>query len=254
MTNSTYKNSKIFLNIDNFGCQKFKNRVKQEVITYSIKQTADYCAKNIEYDELSSSFDIYKANEKLGEIELIIPGEHNVYNALAVVCVLDRLGYKFDDYKKHFKTFSGMGRRFQFIAQTKGVKIIDDYAHHPNEIKSTLNAIKNYKKRKVVIFQPHRYTRLKALWDEFLDSFNTIDKLYLVDVFTAGDKFDVTYNSKNFASEISKKGIDAKYVEGTIKEAGKKIAPELKENDLLLTLGAGDITEIGGVINDILAK
>ena len=147
-----------------------------------------------------------------------------------------------------------MGRRFQLVANINDIKIIDDYAHHPSEIKSTLNAIKNLKKRKLAIFQPHRYTRLKGLWNEFLESFEVLDELYVIDVFNAGDKFDEQYNSKNFVSEINKKGIKAKYIEGNIIEASKKITPELKQGDILLTLGAGDITKIGGMINDLLAK
>ena len=147
-----------------------------------------------------------------------------------------------------------MGRRFQIVANTKGIKIIDDYAHHPTEIKTTLDSIKNITKRKIAIFQPHRYTRLKGLWNEFLESFNSIDKLYVIDVFNAGDKPLDDFNSKNFAIEIAKKGIDATYIKGDINQAAEKITPELKENDIILTLGAGDITKIGGIINDLLTK
>ena len=147
-----------------------------------------------------------------------------------------------------------MGRRFQIVADVNNIKIIDDYAHHPSEIQSTLNSIKNLKNRKVVIFQPHRYTRLKGLWEEFLNSFNVIDKLYVLDVFSSGDKFDENYNSKNFVAEILKKGVKAEYIKGNIDEASKDIAFALKESDIVLTLGAGDITKIGGAINDLLSK
>jgi UDP-N-acetylmuramate--alanine ligase len=131
--------------------------------------------------------------------------------------------------------------------------LIDDYAHHPNEIKSTLNAIKDLKRRKIAIFQPHRYTRLKGLWSEFLESFDVVDELYVVETFNAGDKFDETYNSKNFVEAIVKKGVKAKYIQGSMDVAGAKIAPEIKQGDIVLTLGAGDITKIGGVINGLLA-
>lgn len=147
-----------------------------------------------------------------------------------------------------------MGRRFQLVCDVNDIKIIDDYAHHPKEIKSTLSATKDLKRRKIAIFQPHRYTRLKGLWDEFLDSFDYVDELYVVDTFCAGDKFDETYNSKNFVKEFNKKSNKAKYIEGTISEAGKKIAPQLKKGDIVLTLGAGDITKIGEVINGLLAN
>ena len=100
----------------------------------------------------------------------------------------------------------------------------------------------------------HRYTRLKGLWNEFLESFNDIDVLYVVKVFNAGDKFDEVYNSQTFATEIAKRGLKAKYIEGNMEQAGEKIAKEIQDNDLILTLGAGDITKIGGIIDDLLTN
>ena len=149
-----------------------------------------------------------------------------------------------------------MGRRFQIVAdnKTKNIKIVDDYAHHPSEIKSTLNAVQKSSRRKVVIFQPHRYTRLKGLWNDFLSAFYNIDKLFVLDVFSAGDEKDEEFNSKNFTHDIKQNNVNAEYIEGDIKTAAKTITPELKQNDLVLTLGAGDITKIGEVINDLLSK
>lgn len=254
-TKNLKSNGKIFINIDNEGNNKLLKIIENDnIITYGIKNNANYQAKNIIFDDFETSFEIYKKNKLLGKIKLIIPGEHNVYNALAITAVLDFLGLNFEKYGKYFEEFSGMGRRFQIITNTNGIKIIDDYAHHPTEIKTTLNAIKNIKNRKIAIFQPHRYTRLKSLWNEFLESFNVVDKLYIVDVFNAGDKPLDNFNSKNFAVEISKKGINATYIKGNINEAAKKITPELKKDDIVLTLGAGDITKIGGIINDLLTK
>ena len=246
---------KVFINIDNKGNNKLLKIIeKNNIITYSIENNADYQAKNIIYDDFNTTFEIYKKDNLLGKINLIIPGKHNIYNALAICAILDTLGLKFEEYAKYFREFSGMGRRFQIVADIKNIKIIDDYAHHPTEIKTTLSAVENIKKRKVAIFQPHRYTRLKGLWDEFLESFNSIDKLYVLDVFSAGDKPLDDYNSKNFAYEIAKKGINATYIQGDIAKAAEKIAPELCQNDIVLTLGAGDITKIGGMINDLLTK
>jgi len=173
---------------------------------------------------------------------------------LSVIAILDELGFQFDEYSKYFEEFTGMGRRFQLVAEVDDIKIIDDYAHHPSEIKSTLDAIKSSSRRKIAIFQPHRYTRLKGLWDEFLESFYNIDKLFVLDVFCAGDEPLKDYNSKIFAQEISKKGVCAQYVAGNIAQAACKIAPELNKNDLVLTLGAGDITKIGEELNGLLTK
>ena len=251
------KDGKLFLNLDNLGCNIFKSQIDFEnIITYAIDNNADYTVKNIKFEELTSSFEIYKKGNLLGRINLIVPGMHNICNALAVVSILDNLGFEFSGYSKYFEEFSGMGRRFQLVCNNKekDIKIIDDYAHHPSEIKSTLNAIQKSSKRKVIIFQPHRYTRLKGLWNEFLSSFYNIDKLFVLDVYSAGDNFDCEFNSKNFANDIKQNGVDAQYIQGNIEEAAKKIFPELKNGDLVLTLGAGDITKIGGVINDLLSK
>lgn len=251
------KNDKLFLNLDNMGCNIFKSQIDYEnIITYAVDNDADYTVKNIEFVELNSMFEVYKKGELLGKIKLIVPGFHNVCNALAVVSVLDSLGFKFSDYSKYFEEFSGMGRRFQLVAQNKekNIKIVDDYAHHPSEIKSTLNAIQKTSRRKVVIFQPHRYTRLKGLWNDFLSAFYNIDKLFVLDVFSAGDEYDCEFNSKNFAHDIKQNNVDAQYIEGDIKTAAESITSQLKNDDLVLTLGAGDITKIGGVINDLLSK
>ena len=243
------ENSKtIFANIDNSGVQKLKHK---NFISYGIND-GFYKAKNIIFEGLGSSFDIYKDGKFLTKIKLIIPGIHNVYNALAIASVLDYLGL--ENYEKYFSEFSGMGRRFQLVADVNNIKIIDDYAHHPSEIQSTLSALKNIKNRKVVIFQPHRYTRLKALWDEFLKSFDIADELYVLDTFNAGDKFDTAYNSEIFAHEIAKKGIKAQYIKGNMEKAGKLIALKLTDGDIVLTLGAGDVTKVGGIINDLLTK
>jgi len=251
------ESSYIFANIDNFGVRELLSEIKNKnIISYGINSKACYVAKNINFEELNSSFDIYKQDKFLGKINLIIPGIHNIYNALGVVSILDTLGLNFKEYSKFLSEFSGMGRRFQIVAETKGIKIIDDYAHHPTEIKSTLSALQNTNKRKIAIFQPHRYTRLQGLWEEFLNCFDDVDKLYVTDVFSAGDMMIKDVDSEHFVKAFKNKNIkpEAKYIKGTILEASKQIMPELKEGDIVLTIGAGDITKIGEMINDLLTK
>lgn len=251
----TKTDSKLFINIDSAGCNEFLKQTKiKNITTYSLNLKSDYKAANIIFDELSSSFDVYHKEKLLGNIKLIVPGIHNVYNALAIVSLLDSLGFEFSQYSSYFSEFSGIGRRFQIVAEIDDIKIIDDYAHHPSEIQSTLEAVNKINKRKVAIFQPHRYTRLKGLWGEFLESFENVDKLFVLDVYAAGDKFDKLYNGETFVEAIKQKGVDAQYIKGNIEQAGKEIAKNLKTGDIVLTLGAGDITKIGGVINDLLSK
>lgn len=249
------KDAKVFLNIDSKGVVDFLNQTKaKNIITYSVEAKADYTAENIAINGLESSFDVYKKDKLLGKINLIIPGIYNIYNALSVVCILDSLGFNFSDYSRYFCDFSGMKRRFQLVFNKNNIKLYDDYAHHPSEIKSAIGAIKGIKNRKVVIFQPHRYSRFKDLWDEFSNSFDGADKLYILDVFSAGDKFDSQYNSFNFAKMMIEKRVDIEYIEGNIEQAAGKIAPNLKQGDVVLALGAGDITKIGGFIDDFFAK
>ena len=131
-----------------------------------------------------------------------------------------------------------MGRRFQIVANTKGIKIIDDYAHHPTEIKTTLDSIKNITKRKIAIFQPHRYTRLKGLWNEFLESFNSIDKLYVIDVFNAGDKPLDDFNSKNFAMTLDQDDISA-IADAVARRLGMESSNEIKIEQAKIILGVG---------------
>jgi len=254
VVSKTKENAKIFINSDDEGCCEFvKRNGLKNYIAYGIDNCAKYQAKNIVYDDLEVSFDVYREDSLLGRINLIIPGKHNIYNALSVISVLEEIGFEFDLYSKYFSEFSGMGRRFQLVADIKGIKIIDDYAHHPSEIKSTLSAIKETKRRKVIVFQPHRYTRLKGLWTEFLNSFQDIDKLFVTEVFRAGDVPLEDYNAPNFVKEIAKRNVNAQYIQGNMQEVSNVILPELKEGDLLLILGAGDVTRVGGMINDLLS-
>ena len=141
-----------------------------------------------------------------------------------------------------------MGRRFQKAAEFNNIIVIDDYGHHPTEIGATLNSISNINRRKVAIFQPHRYTRLKGLWNEFIECFklSNIDLFFVTDVYAASEFEIENINSKKFVEDFkTKSNIEAFYVKGTIKEASKIVSEHLIPNDLVLTFGAGDITKMG---------
>ncbi len=252
--NNMNKDGMIFLNSDNSGNKEFLGLLnnKNKIVTFSLfDENSTYKAVNIEYDNDKSSFDVFKNGTKLGRIDLSVPAQHNVYNALAVICVLSELGLNFGDYKKHFRTFTGMGRRFQYVAEFDDIKIIDDYAHHPTEVASTLEAGQKIKKdRLVAIFQPHRYTRFKQFWNEFKESLKNCDLVIVTDVWSAGDDVIPNFKSEDFASQTE----NCIWVGGSMKEAGEKIAKMLKPNDTVLTLGAGDITEIWKVLKDEYCK
>lgn len=242
-------NSKILVNIDNTGVQQLKNVDKY--ITYGLK-VADYTAKDISYHHGYTTFKIYHNNELLTDAKIILPGEHNVYNALAVIAAINESGC--NDIKtcaKHLETFTGMGRRFQKVGEIGDITIYDDYAHHPTEIKSTLSAMKSFTDKKIVaVFQPHRYTRLQSLWNDFKDALSSADRIIVTDVYAASEDAIDGINSEKFTSEMK----SAEYISGTMEEVAKKLLPTLN-NCVVIGLGAGTITNLGKELlkqNDIL--
>ncbi len=247
---NTNENAVLIANNDSEGCKEFiKLMPERRFITFGLNK-ADYLAKNIEFSGFSSKFDIYYQNKFKVKMELSVPGIHNVYNALAVYAALDIKGYCPETMTEHFRTFTGMGRRFQKVAEFNGVKVYDDYAHHPEEIGTTLHSISTYREGRVVaIFQPHRFTRLKSLWKDFLNVFNTVDKIYVTDVYHACEEPIDGINSENFVKELQNE--DKTYVGGDMQTVAEKIYPELKEGDLVITLGAGTVTQIGGILKKL---
>ena len=240
---------KVIINADNNGTSSFMQLYsKYNFITFGINNGI-YRAKNIERNGFSSSFEIFKNEKFITKINLIILGEHNIYNALAVCAALIEAGVNIDKIKEHFTSFTGMGRRFQKVGETNEIIVYDDYAHHPSEIKTTLSAIKNALKegqRLVAVFQPHRYTRLKSLWNEFKTSFNCADILLVTDVYSAGETPIEDITSQNFVSQMHSENV--KYVEGNIEQAAETIKNYLKQGDLVITLGAGSITNLGSFL------
>lgn len=245
--------SKIFINIDDEGNKHFLNSINSKnLITYSIKDnSADYFASDIELNPTYNSYKLYYKGELKGEIKTGLLGVHNVINSLSVIAVLMELGFNSDEIKKPLSEFQGAKRRFETVFSNSDIKIIDDYAHHPTEIKATLSSAKKQaeNKRIVAIFQPHRYTRLKALWDEFLNSFDLADILFVVETFSAGDKFDPEFNSGKFSETIKHKCV--KYIKGSMNEAAEEISKYIKKDDFILTIGAGDVTKIGHLLGGI---
>ena len=246
------QSSKIFINIDDEGNNLLIKKVSDKnIITYSIKnKNADYFADNIKISG-ENSFDLYVKGKYITEIKTQLTGFHNVINALCVISVLNEKGFNINDIKPYLYSFSGMKRRYEKVFENEKVTVIDDYAHHPTEIKAILeNAKKRTDKNIVAIFQPHRYTRLKALWNDFLNSFDLADELFILDTYSAGDKYDEKYNSKNFASSIHHKC--AKYIKGNMDDAAREISKYIKKNDYIITIGAGDVTKTGYILKEVL--
>ncbi len=147
----------------------------------------------------------------------------------------------------HFATFTGMGRRFQKVGEFDGITIYDDYAHHPTEIKATLSSSKSIKNRNVIaVFQPHRYTRLQNLWNEFMGAFSDVDRVIITDVYAASEDPIEGVNSEAFTNELKEKiDIPCENMTGSIQDVAKKLYPTLKTGDIVIGLGAGTITNLG---------
>lgn len=248
------ENAIIMANTDNEGVKRLvkyftehKLAHNAKFVTYSIGGNTDYCAKNINYGEDFTTFDIYYKGELQTTLKICLKGVHNVYNSLAVWGSLHQAGVQMDLVNPHFATFTGMGRRFQKVGEFDGISIYDDYAHHPTEIKATLSSSKSFKNRNVIaVFQPHRYTRLQNLWNEFMGAFSDVDRVVVTDVYAASEDPIEGVNSEAFTNELKEKiDIPCENLKGDMKTVAKQLFQTLKSGDVVIGLGAGTITALG---------
>ena len=232
------KSKKVIVNSDNAGIKL----LKENFITFGLND-ADYVAKNIISTQESTEFEILYKENLLGKVKIQLAGIHNVYNVLAVAAAINEAGINFDDVKDAFYGFTGMGRRFQHVCGFDGVEVYDDYAHHPTEIKATLDAAaaKFGKENIVAVFQPHRYSRLKALWNEFKSAFDDAGRVIVTDVYAASEDPIEGINSELFAEEL----IGSEYLSGSIGDVARKLFPSLHQGNVVIGLGAGTITVLG---------
>ncbi len=222
-----------------------KNNHKCNIMTYGIK-SGEYTAKNISYNSLGcGSYDLYKGEEMLFAINLNVPGEHNVLNSLSAICTGLALNFSQESIVNGLFNFRGTHRRFEFKGEKDGVKVIDDYAHHPTEIAATLNACKNYPHNNLyVIFQPHTYTRTITLFNEFASTFDSVNHLILADIYAAREKDTGIVSSMMLGDAIRARGVDALNIH-SFEEIVDYLKTHAKEGDLILTVGAGDVNVIG---------
>lgn len=246
---------------DDSGCQAVLPHLKGRVVSYG--RLRNKGAASYQYESLDGfSMRVYKSDKVLGELELAVPGEHNKLNALATIAVGCELGLKFKDIAASLAEFRGVDRRFQFIGEEKGILVIDDYAHHPTEIVATLKAAKNFIKqmqlkgeparRLVIAFQPHQPGRLRDFWEDFLEAFEEADLLLVSDIYVARGGQIEGISSQRFISEVEHS--NCHYLPGPTKELAPKILNHLKENDLIITVGAGDVTTIGPQLVSLLKQ
>ena len=216
------------------------------VVTFGHKENSDYTAVNIIYDEFAcGTFDLMERGACLGRISLKVPGEHNIDNALAAAAAARELGVSIQSIEKGLDSYRGTDRRFEKKGEIGGVTIIDDYAHHPREIKATLEAAKRYPHRKLwCVFQPHTYTRTKAFLDEFAQALSMADEVVLADIYAARETDTLGISSKDIADRIVQAGTNAHYIP-SFDEIETFILENCMHGDLLITMGAGDIVKVG---------
>ncbi len=240
---SLKKDARILLNVDDSGVQQLRGRVYGDIYTYALENDADFVANNVNFGVDFTTFDVYYKNEFISEFKIILKGRHNVYNSLAVIAALYLTGVDVAALKEYFAAFTGMGRRFQFTGKLNSVNVelYDDYAHHPTEINATLDAAKSFNERRVIaVFQPHRYTRLQSLWNDFQNVLKSCENVIVTDVYAASEDKIEGVSGEKFAEQLG-----AKYIGGDMKNVAKELFPMLKDGDVVIGLGAGTITNLG---------
>ena len=221
-------------------------RVKKRFITYGLSRQADFRASDVRLVGNSTSFVAHFKGERLGEICFKMPGAHNVLNALACIAVAMDLDVPFTAIQEGFREFGGVGRRFQIKGEIDDIMVVDDYGHHPTEIKATLAAAKGgWDRRLVVVFQPHRYTRTSELFDDFVKAFYDADLLVLTDIYPAGEAAIPGVSSEALWESIRQHGQkEASYIADR-EAVAVKLLDMIRPGDIVLTLGAGNVWQVG---------
>ena len=243
----------LVINADDSNCLDLKKYTNADIITYGIdNKDANFSATNIKYDNDGfASFDAYYNNELLDTFKLSIPGRHNVLNALACISICMKYNISKDIIKSALQDFTGAHRRFEYKGKINNIaSVYDDYGHHPTEITATAKSLMNKKYNKSwVIFQPHTYSRTKNLLDDFANALLNFDNIIVVDIYAAREKNTYGITSKDLSDKIISLGKDAKYIPD-FNECVSYIKNNIQENDIVMTLGAGTVTEIGSMLVD----
>ena len=212
----------------------------RNIVTFAIENKADVIAENIVYGR-STSFDLVYKGRCVAHIEMKVCGKHNIYNALAASAAALVSGVSAESIAEGLGQFRGAGRRVEYKGECGGADVYDDYAHHPNELKATLTAVRDMGYERVICaFQPHTYTRTKALFEEFIDALALADKVYLAEIYAARETNTVGISSKDLAGRI-----DGAVYSPSFDDLAKKLKEEAKPGDIILTVGAGDIYKVG---------
>ena len=239
--------------LDQENIQAMLPRVEKRYVTYGLRSQADFLARDISFAGMTSECSVAWKGQPLGRLRLRIPGLHNVYNALAAVAVGMDLDIAFETIRDALGEFTGVDRRFQIRGDAGGVTVVDDYAHHPAEIQATLNAAKDgFGRRVVAIFQPHRYTRTRALLSEFSTAFYQADQLFVTEIYPAGEAPIPGVSGSQLAEAVAEHGHKRVAYVADKGQLPAAVLATIEPGDMVLTLGAGDIWRTGEEILDRL--
>ncbi len=232
--------------LDDPELQMIIPEIKKRFITYGFSPQAMFHGRKLSFEGAFSGCSVYKENRLLGEIRLQMPGTHNLQNALGAIAVADVFDVPFDVIRKALSTFPGVQRRFTLRGEAAGVTLIDDYGHHPAEIKAVIQAARQIAPSRIaILFQPHRYSRTKALFDDFTTCFHDSDLLYVTDIYPASEKPIAGVTGQALAEAIYRRGHKTVKYLGDRAGIPAEVVEDLKAGDMLITLGAGDVTHLG---------
>ena len=242
--------------LDNESIQDLIPDIKKRYTTYGMSSQADFQIRDVSFEKRRSRFSVYKDGQKLGDLTLNLPGIHNVYNATASIAVGLELDVPFAAIKSALETLEGVQRRLEIKGEIDRITVVDDYGHHPTEIKTTLEAIEKCwpDNRKVVVFQPHRYSRTQALFDDFTRSFYQSDLLLVLPIYAAGEKRIEGLSGHDLCEGIKAHGHKEVYCAADAKDALGFLKKTVKPGDLVLTLGAGDVFKVGEQLLQVLKQ
>jgi len=234
---------RVIANVDSVNVRDLISTLNIPIITYGFSPQADWQILSFSQNRGNTTFNIKHNKLLIKNIKLQVSGEFNIKNALSALIAADLTGISIEEIKKGLLYFKGTKRRFELVAKIKGIRFYDDYAHHPLEIKATLKTARSLQgeSRIIAIFQPHTYSRTKALFSDFSNSFNLADKVYITPIYaSAREKKDFSVSGNKLAQAIKKYNQNTYYVKDK-KDLIEKLKKDLKKNDMVITLGAGDI-------------
>lgn len=227
--------------------------LRARIVTYGMYGNADYQVRNVAWQPLGSSYDVIYQGQLLGSVDLHVPGLHNIKNALAAIAVCRHIGLDFSDIAHALSHFRGVHRRFQLMGSVDDIRVFDDYAHHPSELKATLGAAKlEHPNRVVAIFQPHRYTRTHSLQKDFGSAFVDADVVILTEIYAAGEKPIEGINGEVLYREVIANGHRHVQYIADLNAIPAILADVLQPGDLVLTLGAGNVWQAGPALLAVL--